>query len=1112
MKYRMYKGILRMIGVLILSGLLGVMPASAKSRKNTLEKPTGKITEGIIEYYKGDLSFLKKMKDLEKIEKGTTTFKSDKTLFSGKLSEKKSLSNQIKQANKHKAVIRINKQLYVSLSGGSGLSYETLEDGTVNLFLTGNAHIFTHQKKQLVKFALHGAVFSTKSAHFYLTNEGKASQLVLLEGAATLKGMFANIPKGEKKGNKTVGKKAVSSPQKEKKGNPVPDSISKKMKTGMSVLFGKTGLELVKPPKYNEKLYISTLVPGISLAGEYRFVGLVEFPDSPLQIIRFGKELALDTSPALISRGDIIKTGSDQTAILNFFNKDKIRLFAKTRFTIEEYPEKTVNKPVQFGFLGKIRAKITKRKKFRRMFFKAATAIIGIKGTEFETSSGNQVMDVKTVEGTVGVTDPDGKGEVLVNAGQQTKVEAGKLPEKPQPIPANELKRLGAVGLVKNSILEIRDLTIKEGAVYQSVRPDFKVMPKSAPYEVLIDGRLQKEFVAGTPLKNLKDGVHTITIKGVKPDLYTFSVKFTIDTQKPALEKDSGLKAIVIKEGDPLTLKWKEKIKELVIGFDSFTMKGTLSSDKMTASLNSSLLFQTFKKKTDVSIKVKATDLAGNITDLVQPLMLRFKPEKNPLLEVVEANKMMVVNAPVEIAVKSDRELEKWSVKLNGKVIPFMEKQLKQKKGKAVKKSDVKKEGIKEIIVPLHTLKTFKEGKHILVVEGKDDFNMKGTLVFEFEYDKTQPTLVPPVQLLGKVGPEDRILKTEKLLLKEGEAFHFNWSEPVLKPILKLGSKILKLKIDPKTQAVVLSSAELKNILKKEYSGKYQLKVFDTAGNPALINGKLDFKIRSQTPPKLKIGDGKKSILVQALSDIKVQSSDMIFNWKVQLDGSKLKPKENKPFPNGKELTISKHLPGKLKDGTYQLKISGVDGFDRPVVGTLIINVDSTPPEVDKSTLGFRLNKIQVKAKQRVMVIWNEKISLSKALLDGDKWNLENYKDGKTIIIFGDTKRLNYKLKNYLITVRDAAGNETSIRGGVAIQKPRTTALKDNYKGTILYRSDDVTDKVILSNRLPFSLNESTAGKVLKNKRGFKAIYKARNEYRLNEILDEPLINSYRFR
>ena len=1101
MKYQLMKGFLRIAGLLILSGVMGIAPLSAKNQKNNPVKSIGKVTDGIIEYRQGDLSFLGKNGKLEKLKKESVSFKSDKVLFSGQWAKKRDLNNAIKASKKSKAVIRINKHLFVTLAGGSGISYRTLKDGTVNLELTGAAHIFAFQKEKDVQFSLRGVDFSTRQGHFYLTDWDKERQIALIDGEAKVKGkLFAKKASKSKK----VDKKAKKGVKVEKKTPELKD-----IKAGNSIVFGKSGVTLVKVGKYEGKLYNSSLVSGINKSGEYRFVGMVEFSDGEVSIKRFEKLIKITKSPALISRGDEIQTASDQTAILNFFNKDKIRLFSKTKFTINQYPEKSVQKPVKFGFFGKIRAKITKRKKFRRMFFKTATAIIGIKGTEFETSATDQVMDVKTVEGTVGVTDPSGAGEVLVKAGQQTKVESGKLPEKPTPIPPEELKKLSVSVLAVNQILEIRDISIKEGGLYKSVTLGFSILPAKAEYEVQIDGKLQKGVKAGSLLKGLAEGPHKITIKGVKKDLFSQTINFVIDNQKPVLVVNDKGDQISLKEGDQLDLKWKEKVKEVSISFDSLTQKGVLSQDKLTGSFKSTLIFQSFKGKNEVLLKVKAVDLAGNMTELEHIIKLRFKPKVDPVIQVIGADKLTVVNSLVDIPAKADRKLVKWTVLLDGKALGYSEKKPDMKGASKDSQKGMKSPEEGGIVISLKNVKDLKEGKHILTLEGEDDFNMKGKHIFNFIFDKTKPTLLSPLKLVGKIGPEERLMKTENLVLKDGETIQFAWSESVIAPTLKLKKEVFKLKLDPVNRSVVLASVDLKKVLKNGFNGAYELQVNDAGGNISSLKGMLDFKIRPDSLPKLKIGEGKQKILVLAISDLTVQSTQMIYNWKIFLNKKEIKQKDNLKFEPGKKLVISKVTLGAMKDGEFQLKVSGVDTFNRSVVADLVIVLDTKAPQVDKSRTSLRLDKIRVKSKQKVQINWTEKISLLSASLEGKEWDVKINRDGKTVLIYGDSKRLTYEPKGYVLKVRDTVGNETTIVGQVALQKPRTTALKDNYKGSVLLKSDNITDKVMLSNRLPFTLNESTSGKVLKNKRSFKAIYKTKNEYRLNKLFDEPLINSY---
>jgi hypothetical protein len=154
-----------------------------------------------------------------------------------------------------------------------------------------------------------------------------------------------------------------------------------------------------------------------------------------------------------VQESDIIASGADSRAKIVMSDKNVINISPDTKLELEKYvyDPNSDNKQVSLNVLqGKVRATVEQKYDGEKNKFhvKTPSAVAGVRGTDFLTSfsASNRETKIVTFEGKVAVGLPGPNGSianpVFVNPGQTTTAQGGSPPNKPQPVPANELNNM----------------------------------------------------------------------------------------------------------------------------------------------------------------------------------------------------------------------------------------------------------------------------------------------------------------------------------------------------------------------------------------------------------------------------------------------------------------------------------------------------------------------------------------------------------------------------------------------------------------------------------------------------------------------------------------------
>lgn len=1033
----------------------------------------------------------------------------------GKEGDGKLLKKSPKQLAEAYSVISRGKQLLLTLSNGSQFEHAISEKEKLPEYhLSGAIHLLINdsEKKQPQIFFINDAKIKAGKSHLFYDTLGDKPRLTVIDGNVEVTLSVAKpAPTKKASGDATTGAKAA----------PVkPEMVLKTIKLAPfdRLILKKNGYQIKKKVNLKKDPFLMhSIVPGFETPGPYRTAGKAEFKGKSLQVKRYGKLSRSEQSPVLLMEGDSVITAGKQTATLHLTDKDIIRLSQNSTFTIEAYKFKGNHLKSTFRFTGKIRARIAKRKKRSTLRFKTATAVIGIKGTVFEANASKGTTSVETVQGIVGVSDPSGKGEVDVRAGEMTSVAANALPKAPEPIPPDRLKQLQGAGipLAAAAITPLKNLKILSpvnGKTYAAPVLQLEIEPEDATLTFTLDGQ---PFIAenGDTLHQLTEGPHQLEMKGQQKDADSQTVSFTIDKTAPVLLPTPQLDGIILRQTMPFNLTWSESLSSLTVTYNKNPLPVTLSADGKASTVNSDLLYAGTTSGQQITLEFEAKDQPGNSYTFEKAITIKHKPAGPPAIKIGEGKPLIYLKEARIVSAVSDRDIEKWTITLDKKALamPPSPKDASQPIDK------------KTVTIQESHFSQLTEGKHQLTVNGADDFGLIGRQTLEIIVDKTQPQLKQPVTLLDTVQAPNEIRKLmfSDLVIKEGESVEFEWSEPVASATLTTdGTKTplpvntIESNTDNKTESKIvtkLAAEQIKQLFGSLKKPTVRFEVTDLAGNTLELQGIIRYLPKPDSLPKVSIKTDAGKVTLKELGVFRVTSDRGIFQWKVSLDGKPVSlPDAIKKIVGQKQLDLAPGLFPSLGDGKHLLTVSGSDQFNLAGSGSLEFNIDQKGPELIGGSRSIVQSPITIKKDGTLQLKWNEKLSRVDGTLEDKPWALIMTADKTDIILKGNPAELSYELKSFTLKAVDLVGNLTQLQGSIGLRKPRTMALEDGYQETILEMTGSSVDDMTLTNRPEFRLNNSkplpnTSGIGLRKEIKFKL--KPKSDF--FDDLDEPLINSH---
>lgn len=171
-------------------------------------------------------------------------------------------------------------------------------------------------------------------------------------------------------------------------------------------------------------LFLLQISPASYGFGSKPETGTVTVKQSAVWVQRDNKKLSVGSFGLALEKGDIVKTDESGKARVTFADGSKIFIAPNSELEINEEvlpEEKSAIFKLLTLFSGKVRSQIQKKRK-QHMRIKTATAVIGVKGTDFVTEYKNGITTVGTMEGLVNLESLKTKASVDIPPGKMASV------------------------------------------------------------------------------------------------------------------------------------------------------------------------------------------------------------------------------------------------------------------------------------------------------------------------------------------------------------------------------------------------------------------------------------------------------------------------------------------------------------------------------------------------------------------------------------------------------------------------------------------------------------------------------------------------------------------
>lgn len=353
-------------------------------------------------------------------------------------------------------VLKYGHLFTVVLNNDSGLRYRLTAEGKMNFIVSGSAHFYIESDDDTpLEVMLNNTLISTPNAELHYVYLENKEKIEITSGTVSVS------TAGNWKDMRTVNK-----------GMPVILSENTYMEVQENMFdVGTFNAE-------TDVEFQNSYMPGFSTVAPIEIAGEITPKRSTFSLTRNGKVYTGINKKVPFSKGDRVKTGSDETAMIHLYSDDRIRLYENSILTSEDKPDfewsfydikrqikhfdlawsatpvpredvlllskSTVkkNKNLNFHFSGSIRAGINPKIKRRRVRFKSAEAIVSVRGTEFKASSKEGETGVMTLNGAVALKTPYSDKEVEIKDLEFSKATVEDPPDNPREVSTKEYQEL----------------------------------------------------------------------------------------------------------------------------------------------------------------------------------------------------------------------------------------------------------------------------------------------------------------------------------------------------------------------------------------------------------------------------------------------------------------------------------------------------------------------------------------------------------------------------------------------------------------------------------------------------------------------------------------------
>lgn len=180
-------------------------------------------------------------------------------------------------------------------------------------------------------------------------------------------------------------------------------------------------------------VYAIMLIIAVPLAlcaqgfGSKDHVGKVIAKAQSVHVFRGNEKLVVGNFGLSLKQGDIVVTETDGKAQITLTNGTKLAVAPSTKLEISAEVMNGDKVPMVYSVVhliyGKIRAQVQKTRQ-RHIQLRTATAVIGVKGTDFVAEYKDEITNVGTVEGLVYLASVKTSQEIDIPPGKMSSVSA----------------------------------------------------------------------------------------------------------------------------------------------------------------------------------------------------------------------------------------------------------------------------------------------------------------------------------------------------------------------------------------------------------------------------------------------------------------------------------------------------------------------------------------------------------------------------------------------------------------------------------------------------------------------------------------------------------------
>jgi len=226
---------------------------------------------------------------------------------------------------------------------------------------------------------------------------------------------------------------------------------------------------------------------------------------------------------------------------------------------------------------------------------------------------------------------------------------------------------------------------------------------------------------------------------------------------------------------------------------------------------------------------------------------------------------------------------------------------------------------------------------------------------------------------------------------------------------------------------------------------------------------------------------------------VTIHSDQIIKTWQVVIDDKPISLERVESDPQAmNRLIIPEAAFSFLQEGMFPLVIKAENMSEKTTVLTLQVILDHTAPTLVRTIPKSSPEAIELKAGETLKLQFNERIKRFQATLNGRKWSIILAEDQKTLLIPADSPELSASATPYTIQVYDQMDLVGQISGTIRVPGKksadtiqqvavpvtglnRVRFLEDAYQHSILFRSNTLTDQLMLIQRGPFRFQPGDA-------------------------------------